>query len=159
MGRKKFPSQHTWIWSGANFGLPGGVARISGELIDSDAKQLRELVNVIDDKGVFFDPYHLEVPGYFITSIEEVRKAATATKSKVRSGEAAEIADRIATACRIFMRDFSTEDPQEVWSLVLSALRSEVGFAVSVAVHDFRIPEPTNLALSPLPHGGYSDSR
>ncbi|MDO5374053.1 MAG: hypothetical protein Q4F10_11415 [Corynebacterium glutamicum] len=152
--KKGKPSKYRRIWSGISISTTG--IGIDSTLVTSDAAHLGKLITFIDDKRVFYDPVSLEVPTQLIEPVKLTRKLATATASSVDSVEASEIATRIADACRQFMRDFDQKDPTSVWAPVLSALRSEVEFSISLAVYDFNVTPPVNIQIQPPPNGGYS---
>ena len=133
------------VLTGASGSLTGGGASTS--LVQSDGSYLHELVTLIDNKGVFFDPLNLEVPDRFVGSVKEVRTLAVATQSSVESVEASDIAFGIADAARVFMRDFDDQMDPVVWQSVLTALRRTVSRYVALSVLIFQVPTPRNLDL------------
>lgn len=72
----------------------------------------------------------------------------------MESEEAAAIADSIAFACRVFMREFNPGDQHHpaddfrIMAAQLKAMRAEVGRAVTLALHVFGLATPSNLDLS-----------
>lgn len=133
------------VFTGGSAGLTGGG--VSTSLVQTDGSYLHTLIVLIDNKGAFFDPVHLEQPGRLADSVKEVRTLAVATQSSVESLEAYEIAFAIADACRVFMRDFDEAMDPAVWSGVLTALRRAVERQIALATLVFQMPTPRNLDL------------
>lgn len=129
----------------------------SSTLVQTDQSHLDNLVNLIDNKGVFYDDLDIEKSAYLVDSVKEVRTLATATESLVESVEAYEIASNIADACRVFMRDFDQTMDTCVWKGVLQALRVQVVRYVSLATLIYGVPAPKNLDVQP--HDDYVEQK
>lgn len=152
MGTRRGPAKFRRRITGASAGLTGGG--VSAALVQTDGAHLQELVDFIDGRGAFYYSIDLEVPDQVVTSVLEVRKMAGAKKSAVESEEAAEVAQSIETACRVFCRDFNPgrpghpADDTKLMAAQLDALRRSVSRDMAFAVLAFGLAVPMNLDLS-----------
>src|SRR5699024_2860473 len=88
--------------TGGVLGATAGFG-IDTALVPTDAGNCQKLLDLIDDKRVFYDPVAWENGRWSLKSVAEVRKMATATASLMEAEEGVGEVKHIATACRRFM--------------------------------------------------------
>ena len=113
-------------------GISTGGISVDTSLLPTEAHHCQQLVDLIDDKDAFVAPHSMELGDEVVSSIAEVRRMATSTKSLLDSEETRAETENIATACRNFMRDYHAGDDPRVLTACLDALRKEVAMALAV---------------------------
>ena len=143
------PKMHKRMITGGSisagaFGVSGGLG-VSTSMFPTDAAHCRKLLDVIDDKRAFIDVGPRENGQWVVESLSEVRKMATATASLLESEEGVAEVKNIATACRVFMRDYDPGDRPDVLDACLEALRAEVGTSVEALRLMYGLPALVNF--------------
>lgn len=103
-----------------------------------DERFAKQLLAVLEDKGVLYIPYHQENQTFIIESLKELRQLAVSISPNLDYGSQLEIIiTSIANACRYYMNTTSIDANVQEIEYSLGALRKIIGVNIGQLVQHY----------------------